>query len=308
MTASAPTLTIAVPVYRSAAFLGRTIDRIATAMTSADIDYEIVLVDDGSADGTFEVIRDYAMRNVRVRGLRLDRNHGQSTALLCALDASRGDWIAGMDDDLQNPPEEIARLLVAAQSGHDLVFGRFRVSGQPLWRQVASRGFRLALALVARRPPGLVTSNMFLVAGEFARAVVRGSNGWAHPVALLLRQSRSPTNVWVEHSAANQGGSRYRLRTLLLLAARILCHHSALSPMTLSVAAHILSVGLFLSALYSHGIAAVALAAGGALLGVTAAFCFHEAHRPAGLAHARVAGRCGDSEGHPDAARSSRAL
>ena len=108
--------------------------------------FEIILVDDGSDDGSWSVIEAASRDDARIRGIRLSRNYGQQNALLCGIRAARHDLIVTMDDDLQHPVSEIARLVAALGPGSDVVYGVSPTAPHGRWRALASNLTKLALA------------------------------------------------------------------------------------------------------------------------------------------------------------------
>jgi glycosyltransferase involved in cell wall biosynthesis len=118
--AAEPAISIVVPVYNGAATLEQLAGRVEAALPD---DYELVFVNDGSADDSWARIVDLARRDERVRGLDLMRNYGQHNALLAGIRAARGQTVVTIDDDLQNPPEEIPKLLGEIEAGCDVVYG-----------------------------------------------------------------------------------------------------------------------------------------------------------------------------------------
>jgi glycosyltransferase involved in cell wall biosynthesis len=107
--------------------------------------YEVILVNDGSRDRSWEVISELSSRLPTVRGLNLMRNYGQHNALLCGIRAAKYEVIVTMDDDLQHPPEEIPRLLARLEEGFDVVYGAPKTEQNGPMRAIASRITRLAL-------------------------------------------------------------------------------------------------------------------------------------------------------------------
>lgn len=135
-----PCVSAIVPVFRSAATLEPLCRRLALALGPLVGDrFEIILVEDGSGDGSWAEVERLAGHHPQVRGFRLSRNYGQHNALLCGIRAARGDVIVTIDDDLQNPPEEIGKLLAELERGHDVVYGYAADQGHGLWRGLASR-------------------------------------------------------------------------------------------------------------------------------------------------------------------------
>ncbi|MEZ5321279.1 MAG: glycosyltransferase family 2 protein [Microthrixaceae bacterium] len=112
-----------VPVYRSGATLPRLVDSLENELVRLAEEYEIILVDDGSPDDTWEWASSLAGSKEAVRAIRLTRNFGEHNAVLCGLRVARSEIVVTLDDDLQHPPAEIPRLVEACRSGADLVYG-----------------------------------------------------------------------------------------------------------------------------------------------------------------------------------------
>src|ERR1041385_7955938 len=112
-------LSIVVPVYNSENSLRLLAERIARVLSPEAKSVELILVNDGSRDRSWEVARELAAENPWIRGINLMRNCGQHNALLCGIRAARYETIVTIDDDLQNPPEEIPNLLAKLNSGFD---------------------------------------------------------------------------------------------------------------------------------------------------------------------------------------------
>lgn len=114
---------IIIPVYNSRAMLKALIERVSTVMAENHIRFEMVLVDDGSQDGSFDEIKRLASNHNFIRGFKLSRNFGHQAALIIGLNESCGDFVAIMDDDLQDPPECLPKLFNALYNGADIAYG-----------------------------------------------------------------------------------------------------------------------------------------------------------------------------------------
>ena len=114
-------LSVVIPVYNCAGSLRELHARLTAALREVTPDYEIVLVDDRSTDGAWELLRELALEDPRLRVVRLSRNFGQHAAITAGLTRSTGNWTVVMDCDLQEPPEEIPRLYAKAQEGYEIV-------------------------------------------------------------------------------------------------------------------------------------------------------------------------------------------
>jgi len=139
-------ISVVTPVYNGEASVGELCRRLLEVLPRIAAQYEIILVNDGSRDRSWETISELSTRSPSVRGLNLMRNYGQHNALLCGIRAAKYDLVVTMDDDLQHPPEEIPRLLAELARGEaDVVYGRPEREQHGFWRNLASRATKLAM-------------------------------------------------------------------------------------------------------------------------------------------------------------------
>jgi glycosyltransferase involved in cell wall biosynthesis len=138
-------ISVVTPVYNGEASVAELCRRLEEVLPRVATQYEIILVNDGSRDRSWEVISELSSRLPTVRGLNLMRNYGQHNALLCGIRAAKYEVIVTMDDDLQHPPEEIPRLLARLEEGFDVVYGAPKTEQNGPMRAIASRITRLAL-------------------------------------------------------------------------------------------------------------------------------------------------------------------
>ena len=138
-------ISVVTPVYNGEASVAELCRRLEEVLPQVATQYEIILVNDGSRDRSWEVISELSSRLPTVRGLNLMRNYGQHNAVLCGIRAAKYEVIVTMDDDLQHPPEEIPRLLARLEEGFDVVYGAPKTEQNGPMRAIASRITRLAL-------------------------------------------------------------------------------------------------------------------------------------------------------------------
>lgn len=138
-------ISVIVPVYNSEPILADLIRRLESVLMSLCHEYEIILVNDGSKDGSWQVIQRLCAAHNSMRGINLMRNYGQHNALLCGIRSARFETIVTMDDDLQHPPEEIHKLLEKLEEGYDVVYGFPEHQQHGLLRDLASELTKLAL-------------------------------------------------------------------------------------------------------------------------------------------------------------------
>ena len=141
-------ISLIVPVYNSEGTLDELHRRLREVLDGLDADYELILVNDGSADASWDRIAELAADDERVRGLNLMRNYGQHNALLAGIRSARHDIVVTLDDDLQNPPEEIPKLLAKLDEGFDVVYGSAEERGFGVLRNMGTAMTKLALRWV----------------------------------------------------------------------------------------------------------------------------------------------------------------
>ena len=138
-------VSVVIPVYNSEQSLPLLVNRLEPVLIASGRPFEAILVNDGSRDRSWEAIVALAKRFPWLRGVNLMRNYGQHNALLCGIRLAKFDAIVTMDDDLQNPPEEIPRLLAFLEEGYDVVYGTPHEQQHGLWRDLASTSTKMAL-------------------------------------------------------------------------------------------------------------------------------------------------------------------
>ena len=246
---SAPTLflSVVIPVYNSAATLADLMQRLTTVLAPITQHYEIILVDDGSRDDSWAV-----MQNLRTHyadhlvAVQLMRNYGQHNTLMCGLDMARGEYVVTMDDDLQNPPEEIPKLLAHIKKyALDLVYGCPSERNHAAWRNVGSRLVIYFYHTIFRNP---VTPTPFrIMRHQLAKSVMFYDLNFTFLDGLLAWCTSRIGGVEVAHHPRVQGGSGYSFGKLLLMALNLYTNFS-LIPL------QIVSVFGFVTALSGFGV------------------------------------------------------
>ncbi len=201
--------TVVVPVFNSEATLPALVDRLATVLPGVADRFEVILVNDGSRDGSWEAIAERAGKYGWVRGINLMRNYGQHNALLAGIRAARYGVTVTMDDDLQHPPEEIPRLLEPLAKGSDLVYGVPASPQRGFWRRVSSRLTRLWL----HRMLGVAIASRASAFRAFRTDLREGFAHYEGPSvaidALLAWTTTRTASVRVRHDPRAHGRSQY---------------------------------------------------------------------------------------------------
>ncbi len=221
-------LSVIIPVYNSAPILPELVRQLAELLPTLVADHEIILVNDGSRDESWSVIRRLALEHPEVHGLNMMRNYGQHNALLCGIRAARYGVIVTMDDDLQHPPEEIHRLLEKLGEGYDVVYGTPREEQHGLLRDMASQITKLVL----QGAMGAETARKVSAFRAFRTVIRDAFADYRSPFVsidvLLTWGTTCFAAIAVTHAPRRQGVSNYTFRKLLTHAFNMMTGFSVL--------------------------------------------------------------------------------
>jgi len=214
---SQPDISIVVPVYNSEHTIGEVVRQMCVEL-DGKYTYEFVLVNDGSRDNSYHVCRELASGNPHVKFVSFFRNFGQLSAILAGLREADGRVVVVMDDDLQNPPSDVHKLIAAIDEGYDFVFGTPKDKmKQSLGRRLGSL-FSVKMAeVVFGKPKGLYASSYYAIRHEVAREVVKYDGPYPYISGFIFRVTHNGINVPVEHHERAVGKSNYNLRRLVKL-------------------------------------------------------------------------------------------
>jgi undecaprenyl-phosphate 4-deoxy-4-formamido-L-arabinose transferase len=219
--APAPDVSIVIPVYNEQATIDELYRRLAEAVDASGRTWEAIVVDDGSADGTFERLKAIHEADERVRVVRFKRNFGQHPAMHAGFVRARGDVVVTMDGDLQNAPEDIPRLIDAVEAGTDVASGRRRARHDSWARTLPSRLINGML----RRFTGVRIDDFGCAFNAYRRSAVEPMLGaigrQKFTKALILSGGASVVEIDVAH-APRVGHSRYSPLRLTRLALHVL--------------------------------------------------------------------------------------
>ena len=226
-TAAAPAgVSVVVPVYNGAGTLRELVARLVTVLSARGAPFEVLLVNDGSADESRLSIEQLAAADSRIRGLDLMRNFGQHAALLAGIRAARHAVTITLDDDLQHPPEEIPRLLAELDHGADVVYGAPFQAQQSRTRRLVSWLHHRLLSLLADWPTARYSSSFRAFRTELRRAFDHYGGSVVTLDVLLGWGASRFSHVLVEHAPRRSGASNYGPWRLLLHALQTLTSFS----------------------------------------------------------------------------------
>jgi glycosyltransferase involved in cell wall biosynthesis len=219
---------VVIPVFNSEGIVGTTIDRTVAFFRRLALRFEVLCVNDGSDDASWEVLEGKAAEYPEVMAIDLLRNYGQHNAVLCGLRRTRGDWVVTIDDDLQNPPEEIIHFMRRAdEGGYDVVFGRFRRKQASGTRRLGTRAIEMINRRVFGQPPDLTVSNFRLLRRDVVDRICEDRSATPYITGLALLYSHKPGNASVAHAPRAEGQSNYSPVRIARLVVTILFSYSA---------------------------------------------------------------------------------
>lgn len=209
-------ISVVVPVYNSEGTLGPLLDRLEPVLRSHARGFEVILVNDGSRDGSWRAIREQAHVRSWIRGINLMRNFGQHNALLCGIRSARFPTVVTIDDDLQNPPEEIPILLARLEEGFDVVYGTPQREQHGALRDLAS----VITKAVLQKTMGAETARNISAFRAFRTHLRQSFSNYQSPYVsidvLLTWGTARFSALTVRHEARTIGVSNYTLRKLVV--------------------------------------------------------------------------------------------
>jgi glycosyltransferase involved in cell wall biosynthesis len=210
-------LSIVIPVYKGAASVGELVAALEELQIPGG--HEIVLVNDGSPDNSLAVCRALVERaRIPITLVDLARNYGEHNAVMAGLRHASGAHVITMDDDLQNPPEEVERLLEYAQNtGHEVVYTFYDEKQHAFWRNLGSRFTNWVAGFVLDKPKGFYLSSFRCMSAFVVREITRYDGPFPYVDGLILQVTQDIDRLTVRHLPRAVGRSNYTLRRLLRL-------------------------------------------------------------------------------------------
>ena len=241
---------VVIPVYNSEGVVGTTIDRAVAFFEKHGLDYEIILVNDGSRDGSWDVVREKAQGKPHLIAMNLLHNYGQHTAVLCGLRKSTGDYVITLDDDMQNPPEEMIHLIEKAKEGHDLVVGKFAQKKHALYRRWGSIVVGAINRRIFHQPKDFTMSSFRLIRRDVVERICSYHTSYPYITGMALMFSANRANAMVDHHDREIGKSNYNIFKITELVMRILFNYSAVPLRMVSAMAFVIATMSFLLATF----------------------------------------------------------
>jgi undecaprenyl-phosphate 4-deoxy-4-formamido-L-arabinose transferase len=221
-------ISVIVPVYNSENSLTELYERIKDVMESIADDYEIIMINDGSDDASWDVITGLAVQAERLKSINLMRNYGQHNALLLGIRLAQYEVIVTIDDDLQNPPEEIPKLIANLSEGYDVVYGTPQKEQHGFWRDMASQVTKLVLKSTMGVQVARNVSAFRAFHSDVRNAFADYKGPFVSIDVLLTWGTTRFAAIPVRHDERREGLSNYTFRKLLTHALNMMTGFSTL--------------------------------------------------------------------------------
>lgn len=213
-----PHLSIVIPLYKCAAAIPELVRRLQASLPAISEDHEIILVNDGSPQNDWEIVKELASGNPTIKGINLSRNFGQHYAITAGLDHASGEWVVVMDGDLQDQPEEIIKLYAKAQEGFDIVMGRRANRKDGFFKRLFSKLFYGMFSYLTNTRQDASIANFGMYNRKAIDAVLSMKDSIRYFPTLIQWVGFRSTATDIEHDRRHAGKSSYSMGNLFRLA------------------------------------------------------------------------------------------
>ena len=221
------TYSVVIPLFNESRNIAELYRRLKKTLEGLGNQYEIIVVDDGSTDDSFELLKNIAFIDSRVKIIRFNRNYGQHRAITAGVLEAMGDYLITLDADLQNPPEEIGKLLKKSEEGYDMVAGYRKIRKDSLARRVGSFATNFVIFMINGLRMRDYGSMLRVFKKDVAKALVSEylkSEGYI--TMLIAKITRNVAEVEVKHDERYAGASKYNILKLLPLFYKIVFYYN----------------------------------------------------------------------------------
>ncbi len=218
------------PIYNEGDIVKLLYKRITKVLNSLHGDYEIIFIDDGSTDSSYKVLKDIAISDKNVKVISFKKNFGQHKAVIAGFLRACGDYIITLDADLQNPPEEIPKLVNKAADGFDIVSGQRKVRKDKLKRRICSYLTNCMISIITGLRMKDYSSMLKLYKKETAKDIAfEFMRSECFINILIAKITRNIAEIEVGHDNRYAGSSKYNLWKLIVNFLRVFCYYDIVS-------------------------------------------------------------------------------
>lgn len=219
-------ISIVSPVYMASSIVPELVDQISCSLDNIGVTYEIILVEDGSRDKSWESIEAECQKSTKVKGIKLSRNFGQHIAITAGLEHARGNWTVVMDCDLQDNPREIKVLYQTALKGFDVVLAQRALRNDGALKRLSSKLFYRLFGYLTGTEQDSSVANFGIYNHKVVKAIISMGDSVRYFPAMVQWVGFRRTRIPVKHSQRHSGKSSYNIKGLLNLAANNIIAYS----------------------------------------------------------------------------------
>ncbi len=220
-------LSVVIPVYRGAKTIGKLVEKLHEELEQYS--FEIVLVNDGSPDDSEQVCLALSKKYKNITFVSLRKNFGEFNAVMCGLNHVRGDYAVMIDDDFQNPPSEIIKLLEEAEkTGHEVIYTYYSDKKHSIFRNFGSWLVNQLATRLLNKPKGLYLSSFKLISKDIVNEICHYKGPFPYIDGIIFSVVSNVGSVHVEHSEREEGRSNYTFSKLSVLFLTIIFGYSIL--------------------------------------------------------------------------------
>ena len=210
------TLSIVSPVYNSTKTIYTLIEEISKSVMSFTVDFEIILVDDGSTDDSWQVIENICIKNTNVKGIKLKRNYGQHEAICAGLEMSKGKWVVVLDCDLQDNPAEIPNLYSEIKDGNKIILAKRMNRKDSFLKKTSSVLFWKIISLFSKTPIHPLVGNFGIYHKDVINEFIRLKNIEPYFSIAMQKFNFKRKFIETEHQARMNNKSSYSIVKLMM--------------------------------------------------------------------------------------------
>lgn len=247
-------LSVVVPVYNGAKTIVQLVETLQVVLQQYD--FEIILINDGSHDDSEKVCKILEAKNSNLKFYSLRKNFGEFNAVMCGLNHVEGKYSVIIDDDFQNPPSEIMKMVDKAQSGNfDVVYSYYYEKKHNFFRNFGSWIVNRLTTSLLQKPSDLYLSSFKLINFEIVQEIIKYKGPYPYIDALIFRVTNNVGKIQVLHNTRLEGESNYTLKRLITLFMTILYGYSILpARIILTIGIFSLLLSIFIIILFVFGI------------------------------------------------------
>lgn len=211
-------ISVVIPVYNSEKTINEVVNKVIKAFNEMTKEYafEIILINDGSKDKSSSICKEICNNETRVKFLNLSKNFGQLCAIMAGFSIVTGDYIVCMDDDLQNPPGEIEKLIsTLVNNNYDIVFSKYENKKHSKFRNLGSKLSDLMAESLMDKPKDIYVSSFFIVRRFVIEEIKKYDNPYPYMTGLFFRTTKNVGSVLISHNERKYGRSGYNLKKLI---------------------------------------------------------------------------------------------